>query len=159
MDATQAVHPNIVRMLLDHGADIYVRDNENFNVLHWASYRHRHNGLKMVLDCAVDERDADGGSTTSKERYAAWINQRGTKNDASPLRDAVIQGHVNIVKMLFEYGADFETYDSREKIPLHHAVEQGDLQILHIFRDVVVTTATTDNQKITTVNVSAIDKE
>ena len=125
MDATHAAHPNIVRMLLDHGADIHIRDNEDFNVLHYAAFRHRHNCLKMVLDRGVGARDVDGGSTATRERYAAWTNQRSSKNRASPLRDATMQGHVNIVKILFEYGADFEIYDFREKLQCITLLSKG----------------------------------
>ncbi|MBE7211924.1 MAG: ankyrin repeat domain-containing protein, partial [Gluconacetobacter diazotrophicus] len=60
-------HLEIVRLLLDGGADINAQDDHGFTPLAWAAYEGREDACLLLLD-----RGADGGIKDRDGRNAAW---------------------------------------------------------------------------------------
>jgi ankyrin repeat protein len=79
-------HIDIVRMLLDHGADVDAMKMDHFTALHYASHFDLFDIAKALLDqgATVNERNDDG-------RTAFQI--------------AAMRGHRTIMRLLSEYGA------------------------------------------------------
>ena len=96
-----------VRLSLDVGADIEVRDTNGFTALHHAA----HSGHKEVVEILV-EAGAD-------------INDKGGKG-LTPLHLAASKGQETVARLLIERGADLEASDNDAGYTaLHHAANNG----------------------------------
>ena len=94
-------HTKIVKLLLEKGADVNIRDEGGATPLHWATRNGHTEVMRILLENGADTR------------------QRGT-GCGSPLEWAARKGQIQIVEILLAYGADI----NYEK-PLHAAVGAG----------------------------------
>lgn len=62
----------------------------------------------------------------------ANVEDRGSKGDCTPLMEAASAGHVDIVKLLLEYGADANAQSSAGNTPLMYACNGGHEEIVKI---------------------------
>ncbi|XP_030835495.1 ankyrin repeat domain-containing protein 17 isoform X5 [Strongylocentrotus purpuratus] len=65
----------------------------------------------------------------------ANVEDRGSKGDCTPLMEAASAGHVDIVKLLLEYGADANAQSSAGNTPLMYACNGGHEEIVKILLD------------------------
>ena len=132
-------HVEVIRVLLEHGANAEARDKHNRTPLLWAS-RFRHVDLAQVLlEHGADTEARDGDNRTS----LLWASQDGQvelarvlfkhgadteardEDDYSPLERATQKGHVELVQALLEHGADLSAQNKRGHTPLHWASAMG----------------------------------
>ena len=85
------------RLLAQEGIEVNKADNGGFTPLHAAAERGH---IKEVIKCLV-EKGAD-------------VNQADEKG-FTPLHFAAQKGHPNIVRLLFDYGADSTVFIDKEK--------------------------------------------
>ena len=95
MDAAERRRSNIFPYLLEHGADIRVRDKWGNTLLHHVCTRNHHDLVKMLL-AAWDKEDAG-------DKMAWFAVENDEKKTA--LQEAVRRGHYLIIRMLLDAGA------------------------------------------------------
>jgi len=105
--ATGNGHAGMVRLLLEAGADVDMRDeNIGASPLHEACGEDRVDVALLLLEAGADPNARD-----------KW---RGT-----PLHWAATHGHFGMIRLLLDYEADPNARDGKEWTPLHHAVFRG----------------------------------
>jgi len=133
----------IVRDLLEHGADVKARDTSNKTSLHFAL---REVVARLLLEYGADANalDTDGRSPLhqASERGnagAAWaLLEHGADSNArdadnvTPLHLASYTQHVSngdggpiLVHLLHHYGCDIHARDNEGRTPFMRATEQG----------------------------------
>ena len=108
---------DIVKLLLDAGANINITNNSNETPLHLTCYKKRLTGIaKMLLDAGADTevRSKMCGSTV--------------------LHFAAAGGHTNIVKLLLDAGADKDAENNYEDTPKSLANEFKHYDTLALFK-------------------------
>ena len=103
-------HLEIGKLLLDHGADINAPDNTGWTPLFIAAWRNQLAFARMLL-----------------ENGAMTVIPRET-----PLHVASTFGHVEVVQLLLEYGADFLLRDIYGRTPSDVASQCGRLEIVRL---------------------------
>jgi ankyrin repeat protein len=86
------------------GIDINMQDENGFTVLHWASFAHHNNGVKLLL------------------MYQADPNVKNNKKE-TPLHLAICQGNYKIALDLLKGGADANIQNQDGRTPLHMCSE------------------------------------
>ena len=121
MDACQTGRPGIARALLDNGADYSLGDNENWTALHYSAVRNRINCVRVLLEHASKD--------PQPERFNKFLNQMGKKNRATALQDVAWAGNPDVARLLLEYKPNYDHIDDSKRTPLHHAVQNGRVEI------------------------------
>ncbi|MDP1835123.1 MAG: ankyrin repeat domain-containing protein [Chlamydiales bacterium] len=103
-------NPEVVRLLLDNGAKVAAKTDEDATPLHDACQ-------SGVVE-TVKELIARGADITIKGRWAG-----------TPLQCACSQGHGDIVKLLIQNGASVSS-EPKSKSPLHIACERGNVGVM-----------------------------
>lgn len=106
-------HPELVRLLLDYGADINICTNTGETPLHGAIAAHHQLMVTLLLDNGAD--------------INASLAQGQT-----PLRFAVIKGYADIVELLLARGAQPNTRGKTGLTPLHWAALKGQPAIVSL---------------------------
>ena len=104
--ATFCGHIEVVKLLLDAGADPNVTDRFGETLVYKASDGGHKNVLKLLLD--------RGGNPTKED-----INLN------TPLHKAALRGKNDVVQLLLERGAEVNEQNLRNRTPLHIATENG----------------------------------
>ncbi|KAL5603697.1 hypothetical protein FOVSG1_006447 [Fusarium oxysporum f. sp. vasinfectum] len=99
----------VVKMLLEKGADATVVDKDGWMPLLLASRNGYSEMVKLLLEKGADATAAD-------------------KDGWTPLHEASWNGHLEITKMLLEKGADATVADKDGSTPLHLASRRGHLE-------------------------------
>lgn len=122
--ASWSGNANIVRSLLDHGADIDAQEGELWNPLHTAAQRGHQKVVQVLLD------------------RGASVNARKGEYDSTALYFASSNGHGTIVQMLLDHGADLNMQAADLSIkgdPLYpphtHAVNKRQNAIVRMLLD------------------------
>jgi ankyrin repeat protein len=105
-EASYKGHLHVVIALLDHGADIEVKDNNGWTPLHHAVIE----GHLAV----VNELPSRGADIEAQE-----------DSGNTPLHLAGLKGHVAIVKALLSGGANILAVSNNGHLPIHYAVGKG----------------------------------
>ncbi|WP_257266427.1 ankyrin repeat domain-containing protein [Endozoicomonas sp. ONNA2] len=105
---------DVVKALLDRGADPRTRDSGHFTALHFAT-RNSNDQTVLLLNCLLNH-GADLNALTALNR--------------TPLQCAVICGNLSAINTLLEHGADPDIPDQFGFTPLNKAVAQGDRLIV-----------------------------
>ncbi|KAK5445148.1 Glycerophosphocholine phosphodiesterase [Exophiala xenobiotica] len=113
--ATKANFIEIVRLLIDAGVDVNYQDEQGDTALHVAA-RYGHSECAALLLEGTDIQKAD---TELCESTYAW----------TPLFIACVDGHLSIVELLIEYGADLDRVDSSGWNAKEHAALRGHVSI------------------------------
>ena len=102
---------DIVRLLLDHNADVNLPNEVHETPLDWAS-----KSGDLELSQLLVQRGAD-------------VHCR-TNIDWTPIQRASHHGHLNIVQFLIDSGADVNSRDREGRTPLHSASRQGHVNVV-----------------------------
>ncbi len=106
-------YSTIVQSLIDHKADITVKDNDNQTLLHYASKLGHSEMVTSLLDNGANVNEKDG-------------------NDLTSLHYASEQGHAQVIEILVAHDANINANDIRDKTPLHYASENGQAEAVEI---------------------------
>ena len=103
----------VVRTLLEHGADPIAQNKRGWAPLHRASDRGHVEVVRLLIGygAALSARDEQG-----------W----------TPLHWAADRGHVEVVCVLLEHGVDVTVQDEQGWTPLHRASDQGHAELARI---------------------------
>ena len=123
-----------INFLIEAGADPNMRD-ERFcgTPAHWAMVAGNHT-IKDQLIPLIDLTVADAAEFGLIDHLNDLLNQNpahinGKDGDGLPLGSAAAEGHIEVVRLLLERGADASLKNSQGKTALDYAVEAGHEQI------------------------------
>ena len=130
---------NIIKLLVEKGADITLQDKNGYNALHHAT---TFNTLEVVTFFVYEKGMNVNTETKNKEtplhlaitnntdkRIVPYLIERGTSVNAkdmagvTPLMKALNYFKVDFVKLLLEKGASVERADNAGRSALHYAIE------------------------------------
>ncbi|KAM3207144.1 hypothetical protein ACQJBY_062388 [Aegilops geniculata] len=128
----------VMRYLLDHGADPAVRDDNGSTPLHYAAEEGHHEAVRLLLSKGVpvdpvDHRGAPLHLAVAKDRvevvkllleHGADLNKL-VNHILTPLLMAVIRNSLKCLKLLIEAGADLNACGNSGPTPLTQAVDDG----------------------------------
>ena len=136
--AVRGGHVNVVRLLLDRGADVEAKGSSKWAPLHMAARGGHEAVIGLLLDReAAIEAKARKNQTplhaAAEQRLEAVVElllDRGEDVEAdsteqTPLHMAAQGGHEAVIGLLLDRGADIEAYDFWCWKPIHLAAEQG----------------------------------
>ena len=106
--------PEMVRFLLDCGADVNAQDDDNWTPLYPAAWNGRLDLVQILLE------------------HGATVNAP-TRSGETPLSKAAEKGHVDVVRLLLEHGADPNISDFRGITPSYVASTPEVVQLLSDF--------------------------
>ncbi len=119
---------NIVKYLVENGADVNAFDNLIFTPLMYASYRGHLDIVKYLVENGADVNAVD------------YSNQTILMRACSP-------GHLDIVKYLIEKGADINVKDKKGRSALDKALENKHYNIVKYFKNLGVNESVRDLMK------------
>jgi hypothetical protein len=106
-------HLKVMRLLLEHGADIDARDENDQVVLHLASEHGEVDVVQLLL------------------QHNATVNTRGP-DKWTPLHHASWYGHIKTTQLLLEYGADVNARSEIGNTPLIFASIWGSVEVVRL---------------------------
>lgn len=112
-------HPDVVRWLLEQGADPNVRNENGLTPLSAAASTGAPEVAKLLLDVGVDPNEV----VRSQNPYLEI---------APPLIQAVRMNHPELVRLLLKSDADPNIRDDEGRSPLLHAACKGNERLIHI---------------------------
>ena len=110
--ASRNGHVEVVRLLVEHGADATTQDELGWTPLHWASAAGSVEVTRILIENGADvtAQDEDG---------------------LTPLHRASKSGCVDLARLLVEHGADASARTKDGSTPLHNAAESGNAEVAH----------------------------
>jgi ankyrin repeat protein len=114
--ASRRGHWQVVKMLLDKGADVNAQGGQNNNALQAASVGGHEQVVKILLDKGADV-NAQGGDSSNALQAASFV------------------GNEHVVKMLLDKGADVNAQDWQYTNALYTASSRGHEQVVKILLD------------------------
>jgi len=106
-------HPEVAKMLVDHGADVNARKNSGETVLCYALEMGRARGPKNIE--AIEVLLKAGADVNAPENSMGW----------TPLHIAAANGYGEAAKLLIKYGADCEKKNASGQTPAQVATDGG----------------------------------
>jgi len=121
-------HLEVVKYLLENGANINAIGNLDYQSIHCAALEGHLEVVKYLLENGAD------------------INAKNS-DGYQPIHCAVFEGHLEVVKYLLENGADINAKDNVGKTPLYHAVYDCNMECIKylILQGADVNISTEDN--------------
>ena len=155
--AAQAGHPNVVVTLLKAGASLQAFRVDKITPLHIAALNGRSTVVDIILKHAAESKPSlisaltDGGESVIRlaiisgnvdvirlllENGADPNASRGSPKEYSPLIEAAIRDHEEIVEILLLHGAVVDHKDRFGHNALHHAIENDSQNVISILNTV-----------------------
>jgi ankyrin repeat protein len=114
--AVQNGHEAVVRLLLEHKANVDAKDQDTRTALQMAAKGGHERVVKLLLE------------------YKADINSKGEHGETA-LHKAVAGGHLEVVQLLLDYKADVNVNSRYKGTALHEAAEGGHLEVVQLLLD------------------------
>ena len=114
--AAEEGHLEVVRLLLESGADKDTAGTNSWTALHFAALNGHFQVVRLLLEAGADKDAADTGGWTA-------------------LRIAAEEGHLEVVRLLLEAGADKDAADTDGDTALHIAALGGRLEVVRLLLD------------------------
>lgn len=147
-------HTGVLKVLLEHGADLRPRFTESGQtVLHHAVTTHNHEAVRCLIlatidldardargftalhDAAVEGNEAHSGELLELLLSAGADIEAKTPNGCTTLYIAAEQGALGAVQRLLDAGANIATRTNDHRTPLHIAAQQSHLEIVQRLLD------------------------
>ena len=111
--ALQDDHLDIIRLLLDHRANVDLQDDRGSTPLHLATHRMRQEAVQLLLE------------------HGANIALRDDKGQ-TPLHEAAQRSHLGILQLILDHDADVNALDNDGLTPLHLAISEASLEAVQL---------------------------
>ncbi|XP_064390866.1 transient receptor potential cation channel subfamily A member 1 homolog [Halichondria panicea] len=118
--AASSFRIEVAKLLLEHGADPNMVDDEQKTVLHYLCALPSKNNITAFFKLLLDQKKID------------HFNPIDTEN-LTPLHFAAENGHLEVVNELLEKGADMKARDDIGDTPVHKAADAGQTKIVEVF--------------------------
>ncbi|PRD22884.1 UNVERIFIED_CONTAM: Ankyrin-3 [Trichonephila clavipes] len=154
---------DMVELLMDEGADIWIEDREEKTPLKVAREHNRSEILKYL----VEHKGRDGGTPLyftaeigdlDRARFlldsGADIESKNGEYQATPLHGAVANYRLDVVRLLLSRSANVNAEDKGHQTPLHYAANTDRLDIVKSLVDAGADPSTTDDYGKTPLNIA-----
>lgn len=155
----------VLQHLLDEGFNVLDLDGFERSAVHWAAMSGQRAILKLLLKQGAEVMNSDGESHTALHYAASFghaeiakllLENSASTSEKSLLRTAVINGHVKMVMLLLDRGADISATTDDGQTPLHRAaVYGGDVKVAELLLDRGADISTTTDVGGTPLHVAA----
>ena len=116
-------YTEVVRLLLEAGADVNAFDGQYRNALHAASSAGRVTTVRLLLDQGADVNATDGVRSTALqaaisvgcEKTTRLLLDQGAEHHTA-LQAAVSAGHAKTIQLLLDQGADVTAHGEYDKM-------------------------------------------
>ena len=140
-------HSQVAELLYDHGADVHVRSNEEWTLLHLTSLDGLVDVTRWLFNHGADANaKANGGWTPL--HIAVWNNLEIVRMLLECHADIHAQNHrgevalhlachrgyqfqINVLQLLLDHGADVNARDNEGSTPLHHLSSRRPIRLDH----------------------------
>lgn len=149
LNASAQGDPKIVKLLLDHGADVNVRCEYDGSALMAALYYEHQEAARMLIDngADIDVQDKNGNSAlhaaaaNGYQEIVQLLIDKGIDINAqygqgiNALVDAIDGGHQEIVQLLIDNGVNIHAIDTDGRTALDVATTRGHEEIVKMLKD------------------------
>ncbi|CZR67067.1 uncharacterized protein PAC_16966 [Phialocephala subalpina] len=139
-------HIEVVKLLLEKGANVNAAIEDGSTPLHRASMNGHLESVKLLLEKGANVNTAtkDGSTPLHRASYNGHLEsvqlllEKGanvnaaTEDGLTPLHQASYNGHLESVKLLLEKGADVNAATRYRSTPLHRASYNGHLETVQL---------------------------
>jgi len=137
-------HTDIFLLLVEHFLNLDIKGHRGRTLLHLASYRGHLEIGKWLLDHGADVNARDDldwtplyiAALNEQRAFARMLLENGAMTNVShwetPLHVASRYGHVEVVRLLLEHGADLRVRDRFDRTPSEVASHYGKLEIVQL---------------------------
>lgn len=122
-DACHQGHTDVIRMLLDHGADYTAANDNGVTPLHVVSWQGPYNAVATILDFVKDQ---------DRAHVTSMLLDRKNKWNKTPLMDACETGRPEIAKLLLEHGTDYRVDNGNGSTALHYCVSHNRINCVRV---------------------------
>ncbi len=167
--ACQNSHAEIVKILIDKGADLHQANKKGRTPLFIACQNDHEEIVQILIDKGADvnQADKDGGTPVwmacqngHKKIVKILIDKGADVNQAdkdgnTPLLVACQNDHEEIVKILIDKGADLHQANIRGFTPLYMACQNGHVKVVKMLIDQEVDVNQANNKECTSLYVAS----
>ncbi|KAK2599135.1 hypothetical protein QQS21_005396 [Conoideocrella luteorostrata] len=142
--STKEGHEAMVKLLLESGADVKAKNENNWTPLSLAAVEGHKAIVKLLLEKGAEANgEYNGGmplSLAAAEGHKAIVKlllekgaeANGEYNGRTPLSFAAEEGHEAVVKLLLESGAKVEPKGKYDRTPLMSAAKEGHEEVIKL---------------------------
>jgi len=168
--------PEIVRLLIECGARVNVKDSEWLYPLHRAcatintlkardivsilldndaNINARDKHLCTCVHVAAGHNAVDCVSLIVNHNQGTEIINVSDRSGRTPLHKACQEGHLEMVQLLIQHGAKVNMEDKKDRRPVHIAALKGHIQILEVLVSAGANINARDKDKMTPLHIGA----
>jgi ankyrin repeat protein len=119
--------------------------------------------LQKMLHVAASKGDADLikvllAFLENPEKQLQFINRTGKKGWTA-LHLAAFNGHIEIIRLLLQHGADLNAKDNQKWTPIHYSVFQGSIPVLKVLLEARASIISAQDQTVATPFAMAINSK
>ena len=161
---------NIAGLLLEQGADVHARDNDDSTPLHKAAEYGRVEVVQVLLEHVANLGAGDDHLKTAIQVVSEYVNAKNAAGK-TPLYLAsegpVYDGNANmalsldplpdVVRLLLKHGADVNARTNYGSTPLHAAAAKGRVEVVQVLLEHGAIVGAKDNGGETALQVASND--